>query len=105
MAPKLMKLAAMTNTDFDGTIDISLDDLDQVCGGAITRAQWAQVKTQAGPYCPHTVQQYGGLNPARINKALATKIGNACVAEMPWYAKGSGRSQFDAALAKAFPQK
>jgi len=96
-----MKVRFMT--DFSDTIDISFEELDSVCGGRITQATWNMVKEKAGPYCPNTVHQYGNINPASLDKAHAQAIANKCVAEMPFYAKGSGQSQFDAAIAQAFP--
>lgn len=90
-------------TDFSDTIDISLDDLDRVCGGKITQAVWNQVKTEAAPYCPNTVKQFGNLNPASLDKAHAQQIASQCVAEMPLYAKFTGKADFDAAIAQAFP--
>ena len=51
------------------------------------------------------MKQYGGMDPATITQSTAENMANACVAEMPFYAKGKGRAQLDAGLGKAFPDK
>ena len=103
MAPKLMKTTPMQTIGFE-TIDISLDELDAVVGG-ITSAQWNQVKSQAQPYCPNTVAKYSGVNPATLTRKTASQMASSCIAEMPWYAKSTGQSDFNQALNQFFPKK
>ncbi|HEX4451214.1 MAG TPA: hypothetical protein VH143_10110 [Kofleriaceae bacterium] len=92
-----------TNHDLE-TIDISLDDLDAVVGG-ITAAQWNDVKSQAAPYCPNTVKQYAGVNPAKLSRGTAQKMANSCIAEMPFYDRGVAQGQFNSALNQYFSKK
>jgi|HubBroStandDraft_6_1064221.scaffolds.fasta_scaffold296990_2 hypothetical protein len=88
------------------TIDIDLDDLDKVVGGAgIDPTIWSQVKEKAGKYCPATVKQYGGMDPSTITQPVARQMADACVAEMPWRDKLPGRLQLNDGIAKAFPQE
>jgi hypothetical protein len=89
-------------TNHDLTIDISLDELDAVVGG-ITAAQWNDVKSSAAPYCPNTVKQYSGVNPAKLTRGTAQKMATSCIAEMPFYDRGIAQGQFNSALNQYFP--
>lgn len=95
----------MMDDDFDGTIDIGLDELDQVCGGAITKAQWAEAKKEAAPYCPSTVKQYSHYTAGHITKPLAQQIAQSCVGEMYFWQRPAGQAKFDALINQAFPGK
>jgi hypothetical protein len=105
LAPLLMKSTVMQTLLEQETIDISLDDLDAVLGGAISAQQWSQIKEQAAQYCPATVQKYGNLDPAKITRGTAQQMANSCIAEMPGWEQGIARSKFNGVLDQAFPRK
>jgi hypothetical protein len=92
-----------TFTDSD-TLDISLDDLDRVCGG-INATQWASIKQEAAQHCPTTAAKYGSMDPSKITRGVAQKMANSCVAEMPFWEQGIARGQINSALSQAFPPK
>jgi hypothetical protein len=79
---------------------ISVIDLGRVAGGV----NWADIKKQAQPYCPKTVEQYGATDPAKVDRPLAQQMGEACLAEMgpgkAFFAKGKIHKAIDEAFPK-----
>lgn len=81
------------------TIDIAT--LAHVTGGNM---DFEQVKEKARPYCPSTVAKYSKLDPTTIDRAKAQEMGDACVAEMPFFMRGMARGQMQAGIDEAFPR-
>jgi len=77
-------------------------DLDRIVGGAGT--DWNAIKAKAKPYCPKTVEKYGSLDPSKVTRPLAEKMGNECLAEMGPGTAFFARGQIHSAIDKAFPQ-
>jgi hypothetical protein len=79
---------------------VSIIDLGRVSGGV----NWAEIKQKAQPYCPQTVQKYGSTDPAKVDRALATKMGNECLAEMGPGKAFFARGEIHKAINEAFPK-
>ena len=80
---------------------VSTIDLGRVSGGV----NWAEIKQKAQPYCPKTVAKYGSTDPAKVDRALAEQMGNACLAEMGPGKAFFARGTIHRAIDEAFPKK
>ena len=89
----------MTNT-FQA---IDIDDLDRVSGGQ--KLDWNAIKAEAQPHCPQTVAKYSRTDPSTVNRSLATRMGNECLAEMGPFKAGFARGRIRDAIDQAFPRQ
>ena len=83
---------------------IDPSDLDRVMGGADdTPSSFEDIRTQAAAACPNTAEKYGSIDPSTINRALALKMGEECIAEVPAWKRLIARGRINAGIDKAFP--
>jgi hypothetical protein len=82
-------------------IDADLD-LARVVGGA--NLDFAAIRQQAQAYCPATTARYGNINPASVNRPVALKMGNECLAEMGPLKAAFARGPIQSAINSAFPR-
>jgi len=90
----------MSNTEFS---EITIEALHHITGG-VGAADFASIRAQAAQYCPATAAKYANINPASINRASATAMGNACVAEMGPFKGAFAQPRINAAIDSAFPK-
>lgn len=82
--------------------EIAGADLDGISGGA--NLDFAAIRQRAQPYCPTTVARYGNVNPASVNRPLAQRMANECLAEMGPFQATFARGPIQSALDHAFPK-
>jgi len=80
---------------------ISAIDLGRVAGGV----NWEEIKQQAQPYCPQTVEKYGSMDPSKVDRPLAQQMGEACLAEMKPGTRLFAKGKIHKAIDEAFPPK
>jgi hypothetical protein len=59
--------------------EVSSLDLQHVVGGA--GANLDDIGKEAAQFCPDTVGKYTGLDPSTVNREMALKMGDECLAE------------------------
>ena len=77
-------------------------DLGRVVGGA--DLDFAAIRRQAQAYCPATVARYGNVNPASVNRPVAQRMANECLAEMGPFQAAFARGPIQSAIDRAFPK-
>jgi len=92
----------MTNLSFS---EITSNELSLITGGAGNAAEIASIRKKAEQYCPNTAARYASVDPAKLTRGQAQKMGNECVAEINPFLRGAARGQIDTAIDKAFPQQ
>jgi bacteriocin-like protein len=91
----------MSNISFS---EITSNELSLITGGAGNAAEIANIRQQAQQYCPNTAARYSNVDPAKLTRGQAQKMGNECVAEISPFLRGVARGRIDTAIDKAFPQ-
>ena len=79
---------------------IELAELCRVIGGTSIQ----DIKNQARPYCPLTVKKYDKVDPKKIDRPTAQRMGNECLAEMNPFIRGMARGRIQAGIDEAFPK-
>lgn len=75
--------------------------LESVTGGA----SFASIRAQGQQYCPKTTAKYADLQPSQVNRSVATKIGNECLAEMDPFTRSFARGRIKDAIDSSFPRR
>ncbi|MEO8551770.1 MAG: hypothetical protein ABI678_17455 [Kofleriaceae bacterium] len=83
---------------------ITSDELLNITGGAGNAQEIAAIRQQAEQYCPNTAARYANVDPAKLTRGQAQKMGNECVAEINPFLRGVARGKINTAIDKAFPQ-
>ena len=78
-------------------------DLDRVFGGA-ANLDLDAIRRQAQAYCPATAARYASVAPSAVNRSLALRMGNECLAEMGPLTRGFARGPIQGAIDRAFPK-
>lgn len=92
-------------THHDSTlVAAQLSDLDlgRVAGAA--NLDFAAIRRQAQAYCPTTAGRYGNVDPASVNRPLAQRMANECLAEMGPLRAAFARGPIQGAIDHAFPR-
>ncbi|HEX3760067.1 MAG TPA: hypothetical protein VHW23_15230 [Kofleriaceae bacterium] len=81
---------------------ISEIDLGHVTGGA--NLDFNAIRQQAQSYCPSTAARYAHVDPASVNRPVAQKMANQCLAEMGPFTATFARGPIQSAIDRAFPR-
>jgi len=82
--------------------NIQAIDLATIMGGQ--GADFDSIRQQAQQYCPQTAQKYSGVKPGQVNRPMAEKMGNECLAEMGPLKAMFARGPIQQGIDKAFPK-
>lgn len=77
-------------------------DLCRVLGGA--NLDFDAIRRKAEPYCPSTAAKYAHVDSAPVNRSLALRVGNECLAEMGSFQAAFARGPILRAIDQAFPR-
>jgi hypothetical protein len=77
-------------------------DLGRVVGGA--NLDFAAIRRQAQAYCPATAARYASADPASVNRPVAQRMANQCLAEMGPLRAAFARGPIQTAIDRAFPR-
>ena len=80
---------------------IEIAQLTCVTGGKKTIED---IKRDARPYCPGTVDKYSKIDPNKIDRPMAEQMGNECLAEINPFFRGVARGRIQAGIDEAFPK-
>jgi hypothetical protein len=87
-------------------LELCPEQLAAITGGAApSRTQFDQIREQAAQYCPATAEKYASLNPAKLTRSKATRMGNECLAEMGPMSAMLARPRIESAIDAAWPRK
>ncbi len=78
-------------------------DLTRVYGG-VGAADFNAIRQKAQDYCPTTAAKYASVSPASVDRSLAVKMGNECLAEMGPGKAFFARGQINRGIDEAFPK-
>jgi hypothetical protein len=93
----------MTNHDsIHAACPVSEIDLGRVAGGA--NLDFAAIRHQAQAYCPTTAARYGSVDSASVNRPVAQRMANECLAEMGPLRATFARGPIQSAIDRAFPR-
>lgn len=90
----------MTRTALPQISDI---DLGHAVGGA-ANLDFAAIRQRAQAYCPSTVARFRNVDPASVNRPVALKMANQCLAEMGPFQAAFARGPIQRAIDSAFPR-
>jgi hypothetical protein len=84
--------------------DVALDGAAHGGAGAPAGLDFDAIRRQAQAYCPRTAARYTSVDPASVNRPLALRMGNECLAEMGPLQSMFARGPIQTAINRAFPK-